>query len=771
MFKNIPEELQQCPAWVVWRHVILDNGKITKHPHNARTGHMASVTNPDDWSTYDEAVAAALNYDGIGFVLSNANPYTVIDLDATDDPGAQAFQAQILGTFKSYVEISPSGRGKHIWIKGSVPTGRRKGPIELYSTARYMTVTGNVDGPALPIQEAQEKLTSLYNHLTGTVAGPTFEVMADGPEKYPDDTICDRAAKAKNGQKFIDLHQGDWQQLGYPSQSEADLALISMLAFYTDNREQIIRIFRASALGQRDKAQRNDYVGGMVTRAFDRKPKRMDINKLKAILEAEMTQEKSASAGEKALMGLPSNRPVSTTTTTDSAINPYLVEMPGLTGEIARFIYNSAPRPVYEIAVAGALGLMAGITGRAWNISATGLNQYFLLLSDTGTGKEAMASGINRLISALGEPQANGIGLMPSASQFIGPSEVASGQAITKYISSTSKSFVSIFGEFDTLLRRLHDPRASTATQKLRQFLLDIYSKSGAKDVLGDMIYADKDKNTGVTKSPAFSILGECTPDRLYQLLDGGMIADGFLPRFTIIEYTGARVDRNKAAGDVIPSDDLLRDFAQLCGHASNLNQRNDVNPVAETPEAEAMFEKYDRDVTAHMNGPSAKPTTKQLGNRAALKAMKLAAMLAVGVNPINPIVTDVEAKWAIDTVSYSTRLLEQRFERGDVGHGEAKQFADIRLACIWALKETQVGSTNEMKKAYIIPRRVLSRKTSGLESFKKDRIGATNAFDRCMKSLIADGVIQQISGRQAEQYVKRGAMLYFVSDPNWLLE
>ncbi len=45
---------------------------------------------------------------------------------------------------------------------------------------------------------------------------------------------------------------------------------------------------------------------------------------------------------------------------------------PGLVGEVAQFIYKAAPRPVPEIALVGAIGLIAGIVGRCFNISRTG---------------------------------------------------------------------------------------------------------------------------------------------------------------------------------------------------------------------------------------------------------------------------------------------------------------------------------------------------------------------------------------------------------------
>src|SRR6185437_14748582 len=67
---------------------------------------------------------------------------------------------------------------------------------------------------------------------------------------------------------------------------------------------------------------------------------------------------------------------------------------PGLLGQIAQFIYKASDYPCYEIALAGAIGLMAGICGRTYNVSRTGLNLYVVFLAVTGTGKESASSGI-----------------------------------------------------------------------------------------------------------------------------------------------------------------------------------------------------------------------------------------------------------------------------------------------------------------------------------------------------------------------------------------
>ena len=111
---------------------------------------------------------------------------------------------------------------------------------------------------------------------------------------------------------------------------------------------------------------------------------------------------------------------------------------PGLIGEIAHFIFDAAPRPVAEIAFAASVGLMAGLVGRAYNVSGTGLNQYLLVITPTGRGKEAIASGISKLTKAVQKH-------CPGISDFEGPGEIASAQARTKWL-ARSPCIYSIVG-------------------------------------------------------------------------------------------------------------------------------------------------------------------------------------------------------------------------------------------------------------------------------------------------------------------------------------
>jgi putative DNA primase/helicase len=143
---NIPEELKLRPQWVVWQAV---GEKPDKVPYSPKTGRKASSTDLLTWGTFEEALAAYENgeYAGLGFVFSSADPYTGVDLDdCVDEDGEIALWAlEIVRYFDSYTELSATGSGLHIIVRGNVPN-RRKGDVEVYSSKRFFTVTGHVVG-------------------------------------------------------------------------------------------------------------------------------------------------------------------------------------------------------------------------------------------------------------------------------------------------------------------------------------------------------------------------------------------------------------------------------------------------------------------------------------------------------------------------------------------------------------------------------------------------------------------------------------------------
>ncbi len=148
---GIYPELKSFDHWVVWKAVPKEDGGIDKVPYNARTGKKASTTDSRTWSTFDDVVAAYVRdgWDGIGFVLCSGDPYTFVDLDDCRNPEngeIEGWAQEWINHFNGYTEVSPSEAGLHILVRGKSPhNGKRtlRGKkVEVYSTERYLTITG-----------------------------------------------------------------------------------------------------------------------------------------------------------------------------------------------------------------------------------------------------------------------------------------------------------------------------------------------------------------------------------------------------------------------------------------------------------------------------------------------------------------------------------------------------------------------------------------------------------------------------------------------------
>ena len=250
--QSIPLELRQRARWVAWRKTVR-NGKVTKEPINPQTGSLAAVDKPHTWGTFAQAIRGREQHreDGVGFVLAADDPFAGVDLDGCRDPitGEVASWAHdIIVALNSYSEITPSSNGVHVWVKASLPpSGRKRGDIEMYDRDRFFTMTGHhVAGAPTTIEERQAEISALHARIfpaTRAIPAPSRAESCD----VTDAVLIERAMRARNGEKFRTLWTGNWT--GYPSQSEADLALCTMLAFYTGGDvDRIDRLFRCSGL-------------------------------------------------------------------------------------------------------------------------------------------------------------------------------------------------------------------------------------------------------------------------------------------------------------------------------------------------------------------------------------------------------------------------------------------------------------------------------------------------------------------------------------------
>jgi len=269
-------ELQQRPQWVCWKWIERD-GKLTKLPLHGGTGEAASSTDPTTWSSYEVAERGAQRLGeqgGVGIVFTDADPYVGIDIDdCLDEGGTLADEAQaIVKRLNSYTEVTPSGRGIRVYVRGALPpTGRRRGKVEMYSTGRYFTITRkHLPGTPVTIEERSAELLALHEELfppRETTAPPRVTAPLD----LSDAELIEKARQATNGDKFARLWAGDTSDYG-GDDSAADLALCDLLRFWTGDRSRTDRLFRQSGL-MREKwdSRRGDRTYGEQTldRAFE----------------------------------------------------------------------------------------------------------------------------------------------------------------------------------------------------------------------------------------------------------------------------------------------------------------------------------------------------------------------------------------------------------------------------------------------------------------------------------------------------------------------
>lgn len=750
-FNKIPEEMKSYNQWVLWRYEELeDKQKPVKIPYSIYGGY-AAVDNPGTWGSFESVVRVFENnenYSGIGFVLTDSDPYTIIDLDDTE--GNQEIldkQLKVYSEFNSYAERSPSGTGLHIIIKANIPAGRKRSKIEIYSNLRYMTMTGDVYRES-PIVEYNDLANALFEQMASGASAQAFYAGLE-KAKFTDERILEIACDAANSEKFKDLYyEGNWQPY-YPSQSEADFALFDIIAFYSENGAQTQRIFLNSKLAEREKSRAQYRINYMLARCFDRMLPPVDIEGLRNQLT--QIQETKKAEVENKLQTIEES--------------PYTIPN-GLVGEIAQFIYAQAPRPVPEIALVGALGLLGGIVGRAYNISGTGLNPYILLLAPTGSGKEAIAKGIAKLMSAVQRS-------VPTANEFLGPGKINSEQAMLNYLNKSAVSFVSVVGEFGIRIKEMSAANAAPHMANLLALFLDLYNKSGEGSVVRPSVYSDRAKNTNDILSPAFTIIGESSPEKFYEFLDETMISSGMLPRFNIFEYNGKRPKRNKNHTNISPSFQLIEKVAALCAHALTLNSQDKAIHVTMTPDAEKMLDDFDTFCDSNMD-ESRREIRKHLWNRAHVKALKLSALVAVGINPYNPEIDINAATWAINLVMKETKDILKRFEAGEIGvdNDENKQIAKM-CECIsdfltkpWDYLEKYAGGCYKLYQDKIVPYAYLQRRLVAVACFRKDRLGSTIAMKRAIKNLVERGDLREISKSTMYKEYESTSMAFAVANP-----
>ncbi|MEO0487395.1 MAG: hypothetical protein AAF092_15925 [Pseudomonadota bacterium] len=445
----------------------------------------------------------------------------------------------------------------------------------------------------------------------------------------------------------------------------------------------------------------------------------------------------------------------------------------GLLEDIADYVYRQAPRPTHEAAMVAAIALSAGIYGRAFNVSETGLNVWLLLLAPTGTGKDAIASGISKLLRAVahgGDMAQGSPEVFPAAKEFVSFSDMASGQAMHKHLAECASTLF-VNGEAGISFSQMNSPKAPQHIQNMKKLLLMSYSKSGAGETLGGIKYSEREKDVPPIASPALSIVAESVPETVFALLDETQIADGFMPRWTIIDYPGDRPYLNEQRQSQPPAG-LVRKLAEHCELAHRINQRGVPTVVGMTGDAARELRGFNDYCDSQIRGSG--EVHRQLWNRAHLKAMKLAAIAAVAVDPHNPVVTFGQARWAAMIENDSAQRMLRRYEAGEVGDqsksDKAQQEHVRRVIREWVerpwseMQRYKIADADVHGKQ-VIPWSYISKRLTNVVAFKNARNGATSAIRQAVKELVSCGEIARVPPAELSKITNSHAEFFTLAE------
>lgn len=571
MYETVPKELKDLPNWVGWK-LETRAGNLTKVPYS-KTGVRASSTDPSQWRNFaDVCNIISSKEKGMGFVF-DGNGIVGIDLDHCfnlDGTVKKEF-LEILSTLISYTEVSPSGNGLHIFIKckehpyysrdapteefpeGKEHFGKKKNDLEVYSKERYFTVTGiKWNGCPLEIKEySVETIRKVCDPILGTK-----EIINQTPSvpmstQLSDEDILKIASHASNSQKFNNLWNGSKSEYNNDD-SAADMALASMLAFYSTDVNQIERLMRQSGLKRAKWDNHKSYL------------KSLTIQKAIRDCPAHYEPKNNGSVEEGAEISKQLLNPVKTSTNTlnnnsknqitEDEWNKLLLEsrnynelkpLPQLPkGIFADYVEigteTSYSRPSYHF---GALLTLASmILGRKVCVKAGVETIYsnvftFIVGMSTISGKSSACNAvIKRYGDAINGSSDGNLNDQPTPGKSKILSGLLSEAAIVQHLNGTSNIFWrwDDAGSFFDGIESWNAPMLST--------LCSIYDGNKVERSLSSRGKQNPSDYTWVCEEPFLSILFNMTISDLETHLNGKVASSGFSPRIMwFFEYGGER--------------------------------------------------------------------------------------------------------------------------------------------------------------------------------------------------------------------------------------
>ncbi len=270
--KGIPEELKTLNAWCAYKTFIdKDNGTRKKfildcHKPAKVDGKLnwAKCNDPTTWSDYTTALKFAKENGcvGLSLALTPELGYSCIDLDhviADDGKMSDVAWAITEKTKDTYVEKSTSGKGLHVFIKGShlldgYSNRNEETGIEFYDKSKFISMTGdNFNGIASVAEPKEELIDYLKANLKKKQAVTVRSNTTVGAFRT-DRQVLDMISNSTKKNDFEMMYKAGVNIKG--DESRTDASLINLIYFYSEDAEQTKRLFMDSARYRPEKGEK-----------------------------------------------------------------------------------------------------------------------------------------------------------------------------------------------------------------------------------------------------------------------------------------------------------------------------------------------------------------------------------------------------------------------------------------------------------------------------------------------------------------------------------
>lgn len=777
-YNNIPADMRAYNQWIVWKYEQrVPDAKPTKVLYSVTTGYKASVTAPSTWATFEQAVqcATAVNttYAGIGFVFTKSDPYSGVDLDVAEGAAPSAIQQFIFNKLDSYAEFSPSGRGVHIIVKGTVPHGRNDQSlgVEIYDSGRYFTMTGNRVNDK-DVQDRAPMLLELWHEIGGVFddnGGEPHTIV--NPAVVTDEVLVQRiCASGKNKAYYNWVGAFDW--------SEAYRSVLGAACLFSSDEQQIQRVIMVSPLvtnapphGSETRPKRvarlwareygfacrqgdNErgdqgyrmwsqkwFPGGsrelyaqVMQQAHNNAAAIIAAHTARIMENARIARVKVTASGDPTAIPVPLYT-ANLTKLTDLTVTP----PPGVFSDMVNEVCLRTRNPSEVMAMWSILGLVSGAVGRAYvTEEGAGVNNFFILSAGTNTGKTQHWSAIEAIVRSCA----------PKLLAHVFGGSAASPQILAEE-AQNMPSMVLRLPDSGGWLAGVVDAKTQMQVN-IREALLSIYesANAGASWHIPKSIRSKKDNSKSVDEFN-MSIALDTTPQYLTNF-DISDFTDGLMSRFIMVygPETIAKLQQPKRGGDVPVSvatafDDLLK-LSVAASRPTNVGSMGGAMGIPERMVVthEDGLNDYLWSLEVEITDAVRDVQTKKLpphyiaASRVVLNAKRVAAIVAMIERPAQPVITRPIFDWALRFVMSSVTSVIRMFDAGTMGSEESKQ-----EAAIIDFIERQINKNPAIP--YVTLRQI-GQHVDRLACFAKAKMGARYTRSRVINDLFERGVLEK---------------------------